>query len=381
MNPPTTPKVHNVDPNGDLILRVGEALASAALPQPLVASTATPRASFTLIRVSSKILTLVSPVFNAMLNGNFREGQLRLSTDSPPYLDLPEDNPFAMLLMCRVLHYHAKTTNRTIDMVFIADIAKLADKYGCASACQPWFRAQLLVRGKGWLKRYGPVIGYIIRAAYDFGDRDVFHLSTMFVIKSFSQRALKQIQPAMEDSIPEAFIFNMFSNVQQEQLWLLSDKCQDEVARMMEYRSTPPPAPDTIASRAGDQLKLPDLCKGNSNKIATFIAALSDAGLWRNKSPAPDNVSIADLMEEVERIGRTLDKSDRCCDFQTCPLWDQSWDDVTAQIIKNFKDDLYGLCLDCVTRSAASDELPLLSSHACDQHKLPNRTFMSFALY
>lgn len=157
---------------------------------------------FTLIRVSSKLLTLVSPVFDVMLNGNFREGHLKLSIDSPPYLNLPEDHPIAMLLMCRTLHHYAKTANKLIRFPEIANMAKLADKYGCASACRPWFRAQLLARGRGWLARYGNVLGYVIRSAYDSGDRDVFHLSTMFAIMSLSQASVDQILPIMSDSLP-----------------------------------------------------------------------------------------------------------------------------------------------------------------------------------
>lgn len=107
---PSTPTIKTVtcDPKGDAILVVNES---------------------TYIRVSSKVLSVGSPVFRALFDGRFLEGQ-NLSSTEPPKLSFTEDNVDAMACLCRRLHWLEEPLGPIpIDLMF--DLAILADKYDC----------------------------------------------------------------------------------------------------------------------------------------------------------------------------------------------------------------------------------------------------------
>lgn len=85
------------DPEGDLVLLVG--------------SEATP------IRVSSRVLSLASPVFAAMLGPNFAEAQPLSDNVSREWtVSLPDDDLHAMQRLCRFLHSRIRITSK-----FLAD--------------------------------------------------------------------------------------------------------------------------------------------------------------------------------------------------------------------------------------------------------------------
>ncbi|KAL2434779.1 hypothetical protein ABEF95_007162 [Exophiala dermatitidis] len=94
------------DVDGDLILEVGkERSQNEENEEEKVQEEAKSTPTMARILVSSKVLTLSSPVFKTMLSGNFREAQLPFRKESPPILRLPEDAPGPSGLLCRVLHY------------------------------------------------------------------------------------------------------------------------------------------------------------------------------------------------------------------------------------------------------------------------------------
>lgn len=100
-----------VDSEGDVLLRTG--------PRHLL--------------VAAKVLVLASPVFRAMLEpGRFREGQSQPSPGKPLILELHDDNPEAMTLLCHLLHFTDMATPR--DTKLLSALADVCDKYQCTSA-------------------------------------------------------------------------------------------------------------------------------------------------------------------------------------------------------------------------------------------------------
>lgn len=71
-----------------------------------------------------------------MLGPHFKEGHTLAATSSIE-LPLPEDDPEAMLTLCRVLHFHNKETVLLFDVNHILGVAVLADKYDCTEAMMP----------------------------------------------------------------------------------------------------------------------------------------------------------------------------------------------------------------------------------------------------
>ncbi|KAI6841241.1 hypothetical protein KC340_g2003 [Hortaea werneckii] len=106
----------DVDADGDIIL---------ALPKNLY------------IRVSSAVLSLVSPVFKAMLGPHFREGNKPRSSAQPNEIPLPEDDGIAMKHLCLLIHGRTGDSYNHGDRTFptqLHALAVLADKYDCVEA-------------------------------------------------------------------------------------------------------------------------------------------------------------------------------------------------------------------------------------------------------
>ena len=80
------------------------------------------------IRVSSKHLTLASPVFRTMFKNIYNEG-LSLYSQSNAELPLPYDNPAAFLIILHLIHGQIRKVPRKIDLWMLTELAILVDKY------------------------------------------------------------------------------------------------------------------------------------------------------------------------------------------------------------------------------------------------------------
>lgn len=83
----------------------------------------------TRFRVSSKHLTLVSPVFKAMLQGDrFKEGN-ELARTGRVEVPLFDDNIDALRIILDILHHRYNLVPPRIDSQILMDIAAVVDKY------------------------------------------------------------------------------------------------------------------------------------------------------------------------------------------------------------------------------------------------------------
>ena len=113
------------DPAGDLVLKVGSGDEA------------------TLIRVHSKVLSLASPVFAAMLSPRFAEGKTlednKGTVDSPTAINLPDDDPEAMSLICRILHFKEDAAQQPCYQRFtMMRLAQVCEKYDMSRTLSPW---------------------------------------------------------------------------------------------------------------------------------------------------------------------------------------------------------------------------------------------------
>jgi hypothetical protein len=78
--------------------------------------------------VSSKHMSLVSPVFKAMLqHGSFKEGHdLAKGTAEVP---LPDDDPTAFQILLDIIHHRFRRVPKKLDLNTAMEIAILVDKY------------------------------------------------------------------------------------------------------------------------------------------------------------------------------------------------------------------------------------------------------------
>ncbi|TGO72883.1 hypothetical protein BELL_0410g00060 [Botrytis elliptica] len=140
-----------IDPDGDLVLLLGPVPLSksdASTSNPRIdvpnANILSPKASNnpgetqnectqlsrSEILVSSKHLSFASPVFKAMLTGDFREA-VELREKGRTEILLPDDDAFAMIMLLKVIHGRLNSVSKDPNLILLTKIAILVDKYQC----------------------------------------------------------------------------------------------------------------------------------------------------------------------------------------------------------------------------------------------------------
>ncbi|KAF2232819.1 hypothetical protein EV356DRAFT_534331 [Viridothelium virens] len=120
-------KQHGVDIalTGDIILAVGKDDDKMSL------------------RVSSLFLKSTSKVFAAMFGPRFAEGQ-GLNESNPRTVPLPDDNPFAMRIICSELHLRTDLVPDELTTSEFYSIACLVNKYDCHIALKRLFQVWMM---------------------------------------------------------------------------------------------------------------------------------------------------------------------------------------------------------------------------------------------
>ena len=116
---------NDCDPAGDIVLKLGSGDKT------------------TFIRVHSKVLSLASPVFAAMMSPRYAEGQAlednKGRVDSTTTIDLPDDDPVAMTFLCEILHFKEDAARQPCYLPFIISrLAEICEKYDMSRALSPW---------------------------------------------------------------------------------------------------------------------------------------------------------------------------------------------------------------------------------------------------
>lgn len=93
-------------------------------------------------QVSSKVLSLASPVFSSLFGSRFLEGS-QLRTHGRARITLQEDEPTAMEIVLGVLHFRYEDDVASLGPDIFASVAVHCDKYDCVKAVRPrvqqWF--------------------------------------------------------------------------------------------------------------------------------------------------------------------------------------------------------------------------------------------------
>jgi hypothetical protein len=112
----------DIDAAGDVVVQIGEER----------------------IRISSKVMSLASPVFKAMFTSGFKEGLTPQATASnPSIISLPDDDPTAFICLSRAIHFQGFELPEHVDIAFFEKLASLYDKYQCAAPIASYVQAPL----------------------------------------------------------------------------------------------------------------------------------------------------------------------------------------------------------------------------------------------
>ena len=157
--PVNSVKTYEVDPKGDLYLEHKDAR----------------------LLVSSKALSLASPVFSTMLNSRFREGMANHQGIDKPTISLTNDDEESMRIICGVIHHNFDMVPNKITVYCLLDLAKLGDKYDCMAALRGY--VTMCLYGIDFVEgvRREEVDGYLL-VAYLFDILEAFNLASIALI-------------------------------------------------------------------------------------------------------------------------------------------------------------------------------------------------------
>lgn len=155
--------------------------------------------------VSSTILSATSPVFKAMLNGHFKEGQASRSPDQPLEIELDDDIDAGMADMCALLHHRMEIIcDSPWHTSRLELLALTIDKYDCKDKLQ--LQTQALI--SHYLDRHPYPTNVddaasVMKAAYLLDDGRAFNaITNRLILRSSSSFSGLQV-PCELQILPE----------------------------------------------------------------------------------------------------------------------------------------------------------------------------------
>lgn len=194
------PDAGTIAPDGDLILVVGVAKSR--------------------FRVDSRCLSAASKVFQSMFSSKWSEGR-NLSCDNPKDIPLPDDDPFAIHVICCVIHHRNDLVPDSLVPRQLLAIAIAADKYNLGVALQ--FAKAAWLGAKGNSEPDVIYDGYRLAAAFAFKDLEKFaKISFELMVNHYKSYIPLYKEKALRDILPK--MTPRMSNVQ-SWLWVTLILC------------------------------------------------------------------------------------------------------------------------------------------------------------
>ncbi|EXJ56894.1 hypothetical protein A1O7_07238 [Cladophialophora yegresii CBS 114405] len=349
--------VINLDPNGDLLLKIGKMETPEKARQ---------------LRISTSIMTLVSPFFKAMLKGNFQEGQLALSETNPPTLDLDVEDVEAMTTLCQIIH-HGRAAQQPVHLEHLVRVATLSDMYGCQSATASWFHSQLLQRLPPTDATFGEDIAAVIRASYLFDVPEVFYESTKAAVQYLSMaKSGEAFRAGLGDTLPEGFV-DAVKAAQMARLQAIRRECTDLVGKFL-----PSKIRRFITLPDGTEVGIPDVCMLQSPRQARYISAVHAIGLWNQSGNGGKSLVGTPVKAAVElliQVAEMLKGGEMCCEDWRCDTCKLDSAYMVKETAKELLEKTHGFCLPCVR--AEGKNFTRLAGVKCGVHEVYPDTALS----
>jgi hypothetical protein len=309
--PETTPRVMASDiivaKRGDVRLKLGNA-----------------RHAITNVLVSSVVLGLASPVFEAMFNGNFAEGQSH-SASSPREVPLPDDDVDSMLLISKITHMQTADLARELSVAAFTVFAVICDKYQCNEAVLAW--------SKVWsaaIFQHPPEENFeeMVMATYVLDLPYEFYKATVILIRDRST-------DAKITSLGTHLPLGIFDTLQ-------LNKRQVEAQAHAVLDST------TVHW---------GVCRASREALGKLVVELRNVFIWPIRAQA-----ISEIRKQMANLP---DITNETCKDWTCKCKETDWQ-VTSSLITKM-DHVYksatGICLDCVRPNASNGPVQCRIEH------------------
>ncbi|KAJ9311380.1 hypothetical protein DTO271D3_8357 [Paecilomyces variotii] len=163
-------ELEKLDAEGDVVLVVG---GNSMRPRQFL--------------VSSKVLSLASPVFARLFGPQFLEGS-QMARHGSITVHLDEDDAKGMGIMLGILHYQERPEIEGLSAKEMATLAICCDKYDCARVIRPWisnwFRMSRFVSAKD--HGFGLLAAHLLRASDKFSSI-TWSVQMKFGLSSFDE--------------------------------------------------------------------------------------------------------------------------------------------------------------------------------------------------
>ncbi|KAH7089842.1 hypothetical protein FB567DRAFT_310896 [Paraphoma chrysanthemicola] len=277
------------------------------------------------VSVYSVVLGLASPVFEAMFNGNFAEGQT-LSTTSPRAVPLPEDDQESMILICKIAHLQTAELPQQLSVDQLAVFATTCDKYQCGAAVQAWSQV--------WIAKLlseEPAANFeqVVFATYVLDMPLEFYKACTILTRT----EVEDTKIFALDYLPSSIFDALRSNRRRGEMQLYQS-----FHGVTQYLGT---------------------CKASRGVLSSFFVKLKKIGAWPVTPTSIESFkdNIAKLMEEIPQqacSGNVL----------TCGCVDNG--PIKAAFVSELEgvcNRIKGICLDCIKREALGDMRECRISH------------------
>ena len=288
------------------------------------------------IKVSSKVLSLSSHVFLALLGPSFAEGT-NLANTGQVEVSLPDEDIEAMIWICKILHHQldVDVNPEQTTLAFLQKVATLCDKYDLATALKGWSAYCLYV----WLENAQVDYHYskLLPISYVFENQIAFYECSKRLLMACSIQSSYVLgeEDVLFDFLPKRVLSKC--SVAERDLWLtfIEDSLHMERVRLAHE------VQNGIDNCISPYVKT--FHQQNANTIAHFYGSLTRAGLW----PTACVIDKSTLAELVERLRKTqpctllIDRVTSCLCSQIC------LHGIIHKIADKVERDLVGLCLVC----------------------------------
>ncbi|KAF2119125.1 hypothetical protein BDV96DRAFT_371170 [Lophiotrema nucula] len=296
-----------IDKRGDVLLQLGPKAAPVAN-----------------LLVSSRALSLSSPVFEAMFNHGFAEGE-GVSSSSPRAVPMPEDDVNDMTMLSKIVHLQTADIPSEIGFVQLAQFAVLVDKYACIDSVRPWSRiwaSQLLGKVED------PSYEKLLFSSYVLDLPLEFYKVTRMIIRF-------RVDPINIETATHGYEFLPLHVIDR----LHWDRKQLQ-ERMMEVLYSPTMIQNT------------KICYEAGRQVVPYLQALQDVQLW-----PPRTMALQKFHMGAQRLSQRTFSGYLCSQGQVGNCFCASTHEVQARVCPTTKkifDSATGLCLDCVIKKDSS---------------------------
>lgn len=333
----TTTVIVKIDPDGDIIFELSS-----------------DQAVKTHLLISSKVLSLVSPVLGKMFEWEFRAQQSDnpSSKQRPSVIPLPEDDMEAFILLAKITHHKMDGVPENLELDCLIEFATLCHKYDCVKAVT---HSSLL-----WLRvdtaDYSPEdLNKLLFAAYILDIPHVFMRVSRIILFNHPGHFLNLPGFTHEDLIPRKLLLGMF-------LFLEQNKPKEGLYHLLPVTLTESkPTKKAIftamhtkylfelmeAFQRPMEEPLFTICEYSSLVVTDYIRSLKRQGLWPMSSLLQQESISAILKTEIKEPVRQFCTKKRECLFCTS----QKSFTIAEELRKakeKFTNEKAGVCLDCV---------------------------------